>query len=593
MEALKALAGQQGCSADGTAAARNPLSQFVGKMEGGQARGPSMGGARGQMRGNEMDAGMAAGMGMQAGPQGPRMMNTPQMVREFQQMQGGGSMGPVIAGPMGPRGPMGRGPQMGGEQWANQFQNMNLGGGPQFAPNPQMQMAFRESFGVNGPRPMGQRWSRQLAARTPAPSQMNQAWKQNAAQQHNAQNWAEQMAAPKEVPNAEAWAKEATQADPTLQEQNMQAAWDDSAEKVWNDIAKNANPELANAWDNPKDVQSIFEKAYQDELDGKPVDFEQVFKDAFGEQNNMFNNAWGDAMNSTPVSQQPYEMQTDNPYKDNPDAFEIGMEHFKKGELKQAVLAFESVIEEDVTHAEAWRMLGVTHQESDQDRQAIQCLEQAVEQDPYNLDALLGLGVSYVNELDQSRALKNLKAWVNNNPKFQGVQVEQDIYGDGSTDLMHDVMMLMTKVEEFAPNDPHVQQVLGVLFNVSRDYERAVKAFRSALNHRPDDYSLWNKLGATLANSNHSDEALPIYTRALELKPRYARGWLNFGISHSNLGDYKKAIRAYLRALDLNPEATHIWNYLRICLTCLEGYSHLIPEVEAKNLDAFRAAFDF
>eukprot|EP00510_Aplanochytrium_minuta_P000980 CAMPEP_0184014004 /NCGR_PEP_ID=MMETSP0954-20121128/5367_1 /TAXON_ID=627963 /ORGANISM="Aplanochytrium sp, Strain PBS07" /LENGTH=553 /DNA_ID=CAMNT_0026294335 /DNA_START=215 /DNA_END=1873 /DNA_ORIENTATION=- len=553
MDALKALASQQGCSADGTAATRNPLSQFVGQMEGakgGMARGPAMHGPRGQMRGNEMDSGMAAGMGIQAGPQGPQAMNTPQMVRDFQRMQAGGPRGPTIAGPMGPRGPMARGPaQMGGDQWVNQFQNMNLGGGAQFAPNPQMQRAFRESFGVNGPRPMGQRWSRQLAARAPAPV-LEKQWKEAGAQNLQNDKWAEEMVGPKEVP--------APQVDSA--QKGMEAAWGDSAEKVWNDIAANDNLEgLAKAWDNPKDVQAIFEKAYQDELDGKNVDFERVFKDAFGEQQHMFDNAWGQAVNSAPAAQQPYEMQDNNPYKDNADAFQIGMEHFKKGELKEAIMAFESVIEKDVTHAEAWRMLGVTHQESDQDRKAIQCLEQAVEQDPYNLEALLGLGVSYVNELDQSRALKNLKAWVQNNPNFQGIRVDEDIYGDGSTDLMHDVMMLMTKVEEHAPNDPEVQQVLGVLFNVSRDYERAVKAFRSALNHKPDDYSLWNKLGATLANSNHSDEALPIYTRALELKPRYARGWLNFGISHSNLGDYKKAVRAYLRALDLNPEATHIW----------------------------------
>lgn len=40
-------------------------------------------------------------------------------------------------------------------------------------------------------------------------------------------------------------------------------------------------------------------------------------------------------------------------------------------------------------------------------------------QDPYNLPALLALGVSYVNELDSPRALQNLKAWVEHNPKYQ------------------------------------------------------------------------------------------------------------------------------------------------------------------------------
>ena len=62
-----------------------------------------------------------------------------------------------------------------------------------------------------------------------------------------------------------------------------------------------------------------------------------------------------------------------------------------------------------------------------------------------------------------------------------------------------------------SPEDADVHTVLGVLYNLSREYDKAIAAFRRALELKPKDYSLWNKLGATQANSSRSSDALYAY----------------------------------------------------------------------------------
>ncbi|KAI9922560.1 hypothetical protein PsorP6_000097 [Peronosclerospora sorghi] len=346
-------------------------------------------------------------------------------------------------------------------------------------------------------------------------------------------------------------------------------------EKAWND-SNTANEEaMYNAWADD-DLVRIWDKTMATTRSADP-----------------FEDAWDEATGHN------YYYKSDNPFLDSTDNFQRGIDFFKSGHLDNAILAFEAEVQLHSDNSEAWRMLGECHAENDEDKSAIACLERSIEEDPYNLSALLALGVSNVNESNLQGALKTLKGWVQHNPKFHRLEIQVDEYSDGS--LMDEVMQLMLQARAHDPNDSDVQVVLGVLYNVSKDYDAAVESFKAATELRPDEYALWNKTGATLANSARSSEAIPAYHRslnhvrlwcssALELKPRYARGWLNLGISHANLGNYEEATKCYLQALSLNSRADHIWSYLRICFTCMERFD-LVKMADTRDINNFRAEF--
>ncbi|EOY11822.1 Peroxin 5 isoform 7 [Theobroma cacao] len=219
-----------------------------------------------------------------------------------------------------------------------------------------------------------------------------------------------------------------------------------------------------------------------------------------------------------------------NPYVGHPNPLKEGQELFRKGLLSEAVLALEAEVMKNPENAEGWRLLGITHAENDDDQQAIAAMMRAQEADPTNLEVLLALGVSHTNELEQAAALKYLYGWLRHHPKYGTLALPELV------DSLYyaDVARLFNEAAQMSPEDADVHVVLGVLYNLSREYDKAIASFKTALKLQPNDYSLWNKLGATQANSVQSADAILAYQQALDLKPNYVRAWANMGISYAN-----------------------------------------------------------
>uniref|UniRef100_A0A8C5F9D0 Peroxisomal biosis factor 5 like n=1 Tax=Gadus morhua TaxID=8049 RepID=A0A8C5F9D0_GADMO len=306
-----------------------------------------------------------------------------------------------------------------------------------------------------------------------------------------------------------------------------------------------------------------------------------------------------------------YYFHTDNPYKEHHNAFEEGLKKSQEGDLPNAVLMLEAAILQDPHDSEAWQVLGTTQAENENEQAAIVSLQRCLELHPNNLAALMGLAVSLTNTGMRQEACEALLRWLRHNPKYKHLVKgkSQPNGSPGSQRRMSRVSTVEARelfLEGVRNNcdsvDPDLQTGLGVLYNLSGEFNKAVEAFNAALSVRPQDYLLWNRLGATLANGDRSQEAVEAYTKALELQPGFIRSRYNLGISCINLGAHREAAGNFLTALSLQRKSRshqlshqvmsgNIWAALRIALSMMDQ-PELFQAANLGDLDLLIKAFN-
>ncbi|XP_076180985.1 peroxisomal biogenesis factor 5 isoform X2 [Ptiloglossa arizonensis] len=312
-----------------------------------------------------------------------------------------------------------------------------------------------------------------------------------------------------------------------------------------------------------------------------------------------------------------YEFHEENSMKNVPNALEEGKKRLEAGDLPSAILCFEAAVQQNGDNPEAWLLLGKTQAENEQDPLAISALKRCLTLDPTNGAALMALAVSYTNESYQNQACLTLKEWLLKNEKYKYLSVRKtniDQYPQSSVssilfdDIHEEVKNLYIQAARMNPReeiDADVQCGLGVLFNLSNEYDKACDCFQAALQVRPNDSRLWNRLGATLANGQKSEEAINAYHRALKLSPGFIRARYNLGISCINLGAYKEAGEHLLTTLN-QQAAGHgtqgesflpktmsntIWSTLRLVVSLMHKYN-LNEAIENRDLARLNKEFE-
>ena len=114
-------------------------------------------------------------------------------------------------------------------------------------------------------------------------------------------------------------------------------------------------------------------------------------------------------------------------------------------------------------------------------------------------------------------------------------------------------MAAYRKALEIRPGDPGVLDAEGSLRNRTGEYETAVSLFRQSLQADALQPLRWVNLGIALNGTGDVAGAAEAYDRALRLNPREAVALFNMGNLRQRAGDLRGAADAYLRAVASDP----------------------------------------
>ena len=223
------------------------------------------------------------------------------------------------------------------------------------------------------------------------------------------------------------------------------------------------------------------------------------------------------------------------------------------GDLVAAARLYESILERDTTHADAFHLLGLARHQQGQSWLAVDLIGRAVALRPAAAVFHATLGEAYRALGQFDRAASSCRSAL-----------------------------------ELGLNDPAVQNNLGLALHALGRPAEAAAAFRAVLEQRPADAPAHTNLGAALraldsterhlatlrravaldaklaaAQSNlgqllldlgRPSEALPYCREAVILQPNLPEAHNNLGNAHRALGRFPEAIQCYSEALRLNPD---------------------------------------
>jgi protein O-GlcNAc transferase len=229
----------------------------------------------------------------------------------------------------------------------------------------------------------------------------------------------------------------------------------------------------------------------------------------------------------------------------------VGLQLLSKGDLQNAATAFENVLKNIPTQADALHYLGLIAFQNGHSEKAINLIAASLKSRPNNPDAESNLGSVFMAAGDLGKAEKALQRAIRLNSA--------------------------SAVYHFN---------LGNVLVMQKQTQGAVAAYHTAIDLQPDYPEALSNLGTVYRDLENLGAATTCYEKALMLRPSYAEAAYNLANAYRDAGRLNDAEKTMRQAIALNPQNPKAHNSLgNILSESAQSDAALVEFQTAHSLD--------
>jgi len=239
----------------------------------------------------------------------------------------------------------------------------------------------------------------------------------------------------------------------------------------------------------------------------------------------------------------------------------------KTGRIRDAVLEAQDILKRDGNNLEARRLLGRIYLRSLGDMQAnnqsqevlklaIEQYEQIVKLDPKSVEDHLLLGRLYRINNELLKAESEFKIAVNLQPQSEDSVTTLAILYNEEGDTSRALQVLNAIPEQ--TRTAKVYSTLGYTYEQTKEYSKAVDAYRHAVDLDKDNLDYVRGLAQNLLNDNQTDAALEQYKLIADSDPSDAQTYMRIAEIYRRNGKYDQAQDALKKASAIVPDSLEL-----------------------------------